>query len=436
VLSPKAIGRLLTLAAVGLLATLSLGLETNAGVEPIPRRVEERPTIKRFSPNSIQLDDPTRAYAGAVNRFGLDLFGAVKAEDSGKNVFISPVSAALALAMVYNGAAAETKMAMDSALRLRGMSIGDVNHACEMLSVLLENPGQDIELTIANSLWLKDNFKFRPDYLERNASSFDALIQTVDFRSAGAAGTINQWVADATRNRIKNIIGSIDPETIMILINAVYFKGAWAEPFDSALTAEKEFYLLSGDTIRQPLMERTDKFNYFATDQFQAIRLPYGDTRMEMQIYLPSQEYGISRLLADVKDDNWRLWQGRFRNQEGTVMLPRFKLEYEKVLNDPLKALGMDIAFDESLANFSGMAQLGRDSVIFIKEVRQKTFLEVNEKGTEAAAATSVTMALATTAMKQEFEPFRMVVDRPFLCAIVDRGTGLVLFLGAIVDPR
>jgi serine protease inhibitor len=435
VLSPKAIGRLLTLAAVGLLATLSLGLETNAGVEPIPRRVEERPTIKRFSPNSIQLDDPTRAYAGAVNRFGLDLFGAVKAEDSGKNVFISPVSAALALAMVYNGAAAETKMAMDSALRLRGMSIGDVNHACEMLSVLLENPGQDIELTIANSLWLKDKFKFRSDYLERNASSFDALIQTVDFRSAGAAGTINQWVADATRNRIKNIIGSINPETIMILINAVYFKGAWAEPFDSALTVEKEFYLLSGDTIRQPLMERTDKFNYFATDQFQAIRLPYGDTRMEMQIYLPSQEYGLNRLLSDVNDNNWQLWQEQYRHQEGTVMLPRFKLEYEKVLNDPLMALGMTVAFDRNLADFTGMADLTGDQVIFIKEVRQKTFIEVNEKGTEAAAATSVTMALATSAM-QESVPFQMLVDRPFLCAIVDRGTGLVLFLGAIVDPR
>jgi len=395
----------------------------------------DQPTIRRFSPNSIRLDEPTRAYAGAVNRFGIDLFGAVMAEDSGKNVIVSPISAALALAMVYNGASGETQVAMDNALRLRGMSMEDINHACEMLNVLLENPGQDIELTIANSLWLKESFKFRPDYLERNASFFDALIQTIDFRSPGAAGTINQWVADATRNRIKKIIASIDPETIMILINAVYFKGAWAEPFDPALTAEKEFYMLSGDTIRHPLMERTDKFYYFATDQFQAVRLPYGDTRMEMQLYLPSQEYGLSRLLGDVKDENWRQWQDQFHNQEGTVMLPRFTLEYEKVLNDPLMNLGMTVAFDRNLADFSGMADLSGDQVIFIKEVRQKTFLEVNEKGTEAAAATSVTMALATSVM-QESVPFQMVVDRPFLCAIVDRGTGLVLFMGAIVDPR
>ena len=223
-----------------------------------------------------------------------------------------------------------------------------------------------------------------------------------------------------------------------------YFKGAWTNEFERKLTEERDFHVTAGDATRVMMMSRQAKFDYFEDPQLQAVRLPYGDGQLAMYVLLPRQpgidesvsmpDYGMvfQEFLGRLNPEEWLVWQQRFESREGRVVLPRFRLEYAQRLNEALKSLGMAEAFEPGMADFSAMFAVPGSEPPHISEVRHKTFVEVNEEGTEAAAATSVGVTL--TAMPTE-EPFRMVVDRPFCCVIADRKTGAVLFAGAIRDP-
>jgi serine protease inhibitor len=227
----------------------------------------------------------------------------------------------------------------------------------------------------------------------------------------------------------------VKPDDIMFLINAIYFKGMWRYKFDRANTAERDFYLLDKGSKKIPMMSQGGEFQYYEDEDFQGIRLPYGNDRLAMYIFLPSRGADFRAFVDGLSAEKWQDWLNRLYMREGEIILPRFKLEYEKNLNDVLKLMGMAVAFDPDKADFSAMYNMSSEERVFISEVLQKTFVEVNEEGTEAAAVTAVRMKM-TSAVGGESQKFRMVVDHPFFCAIRDDRTGAILFTGIIVNPE
>ncbi|MBW6462977.1 MAG: serpin family protein [Firmicutes bacterium] len=364
----------------------------------------------------------------ANNGFGFHLYSELILAEPDVNLLISPSSIITALAMTYNGADGETREAMANALKLGEMSMDEVNRAFANLLTILQNPDPEVELAVANSLWAREGVDFYEEFLECNREFYNAEVAELDFDNAGAADVINRWVKEQTRDKIDGIVEPpINPETILFLINAIYFNGDWSVPFDPDNTTDVEFSSSDGSKSEHPLMFRNDDFRYYENDLFQAVSLPYGkNERVSMYVLLPVEEKGLEQLYAELNNANWNSWVNSFRTMEGELGLPRFRFEYETSLNDALKALGMGIAFDENAADFSGMRPTPPS--LFISEVKHKAFIDVNEEGTEAAAVTSV--EVSETAMP---ETFSMIVDRPFFFAVADDMTGTILFMGSVL---
>lgn len=366
----------------------------------------------------------------ANTRFGFRLFSEILKQDQNKNVFVSPSSVAIALAMVYNGANGTTQQAIAKALELNGITLQELNQANADLKALLQNPDPKVQLAIANSLWARQDVAFKPDFLQRNQQFYGAKINNLNFNDPQAPKIINGWVKENTRGKIEEIVDSIAPQDVLFLINAMYFKGDWTQPFDKTLTADKPFVRADGSQKNHPMMSQRGEFRYLETEQFQAVSLPYGEgRRMSMYILLPKKAASMADFYPKLTAENWQQWVTQFRTRTGSVQIPRFKLEYEIELQRALSALGMANAFEANKANFSGMSDLQTH----IDQVKHKTFVEVNEEGTEAAAVTSIGIRATSVDVN---EPFAMVVDRPFFCAIRDNQSGSVLFMGAIVDPQ
>lgn len=366
----------------------------------------------------------------ANTRFGFKLFSAVAKQDAGKNVFISPSSVAIALAMAYNGANGDTQQAMARAMELQGMSLQELNQANATLKTLLANPDPDVQLAIANSLWTRQGISFKPEFLQRNRQFYQAKVSELDFGNPRSVTTINTWVSQNTRGKIDTIIDSIDPNDVMFLINAIYFKGNWSRKFDPQKTSLQPFYLPNNQQKKHPMMAQGGEYRYYETSQFQAVRLPYGTKqRVSFYVFLPQSSSSLADFQKNLTAENWEQWMTQFRQRQGSIQIPRFKLEYDVQLKSALSQLGMAEAFS-SRANFSGLSPVPTK----IDEVKHKTFVEVNEAGTEAAAVTSI--GIRATSARPVEEPFRMVVDRPFFCAIRDDQTGTILFMGAIANPK
>ena len=366
----------------------------------------------------------------ATSRFSFKLYNQLLKQRTGKNVFVSPSSVILALAMTYNGAEGETRQAMARALELEGLSLDEVNRGFADLKSMLGSADPKLQLNIANSLWARKGFSLKPDFIQRTKEFYAAEVASLDFSSATAPATINSWVKNNTGGRIEKIVDDkISDDTILFLINAIYFKGQWSTEFEKSKTREDDFKLADGSQKKLPLMSQSGKYNYYKAKDFQAVSLPYGSGRMSMYVFLPDKSTSMEQFERNLTVANWEAWMRSFRPAPGELMLPRFKIEYEVDLNDVLKALGMAEAFDSTRANFSGIAQGG----IYISEVKHKTIAEVNEEGTVAAAVTSVGIQLASVQPPQE--NFIMKVDRPFFVAIRDNVTGTVLFMGSIADP-
>ena len=366
----------------------------------------------------------------ANTKFGFKLFSEILKQDSKKNVFVSPTSVAIALSMTYNGANGETQQAMAKALELQGMSLQDVNQANEALKASLENADPAVQLSIANSLWAKQGTNFKPDFMQRNQQFYKAKVTELDFAKPDATNTINSWVKENTRGKIDKIVQQIQPDNVLFLINAIYFKGNWTKKFDKGATTERPFYLSNGTQKQHPLMSQSGKYRYFENDTLQAVSLPYGKGRLNLYVFLPKKNTNLDAFQQQLAVENWQEWMTQFRMRQGSIQLPRFKFDYDIQLNDALKALGMESAFNEAKANFSNMTSAS----VKINEVKHKTFVEVNEEGTEAAAATSI--GIVGTAVARPEEPFQMIVDRPFFCAIRDNQTGTILFMGSIREPK
>ncbi len=405
------------LAALGSIAGLSMTKQMPASAD-----VTNTSSVKQASTMNEKL-------VAANTKFGFKLFSEILKKESNQNIFVSPTSVAIALSMTYNGANGSTQQAIAQTLELQGMSLDEVNQAQLALSQILINPDPKVQLNIANSLWARQGINFKPDFLQRNKDFYQAQITNLNFNSPNATSTINNWVNQNTKGKIPTIIDRISPDAVLYLINAIYFKGSWTDEFPKNATRERPFTLLNGTRKQHPLMSQFGRFRYYENDSFQAISLPYGSGRMSMYVFLPKPNVTLQSFYSTLTPENSEQWIKQFRTRQGSISLPRFKLEYDITLNQTLQALGMGIVFQDR-ANFTGMTS----TPVNIDEVKHKTFVEVNEEGTEAAAVTSVGIR-ATSAMPVD-EPFNMVVDRPFFVAIRDNQTGTLLFMGSIVEPK
>ena len=366
-------------------------------------------------------DPDVSSVASANTRLGIKLLQDLRERDPGGNIFISPLSISIALTMTYNGAVGDTERAMAEVLEIDGLDLSTINNSNRALRTSLENPDPKVEISIANSIWSRQGVDFNPDFLERNRVFFGAEIASLDFSSPQATATINEWVDRNTNGKIEKIVDRIDPQTLLFLINAIYFKGNWQDEFDTARTGPGVFHLANGSEKQVQMMSRVGEYPYFRGENFEATSLPYGDGRVSMYVFLPNRDSNLKEFLEDLDEEHWEGWIAQFQKRRHEIMLPRFKLEYEVKLNDTLEALGMGIAFGGG-ADFSGMG-----TNLFISEVRHKTFVEVNEEGTEAAAVTAV------VGVKSLPPAFR--VDRPFFFAIYDADTETILFMGTITEP-
>jgi serpin B len=396
--------------------------ETIASSTPTPAEVSSPTT-------SPQIGKANEKIVAANTNFGFKLFSQIRQQESKKNVFISATSVAIALSMTYNGAAGETQSDMAKALELQGISIAEVNRGNREIKALLENPNSGIQLAIANSLWTRTGVDFKPEFLQQNQEFYQAKVTSLDFKDPKAKDIINSWVKESTKGKIDRIIEEIEPDNVLFLINAIHFKGSWAQKFDPSQTANQPFYLLDGKSKQHPMMSQSGKYKYFENESFQAVSLPYDKERFSFYIFLPKKSTNLDAFERDLTAQNWEAWMKKFKQREGSIRIPRFKLEYENELASTLKALGMRSAIEPGKADFSQMTP----ESVFISQVKHKTFVEVNEEGTEAAASTSVGVSITSAPVEG---PFNLVVDRPFFCAIRDDRTGTILFIGSIVEPN
>ena len=365
------------------------------------------------------------------NELGFDILAKAPRDDDG-NIFISPTSLFMALSMVYNGADGVTLEEMEKVLHANGLNPEDLNKANASFMTLLDQNSDKIQLHIANSIWLNNQYSFQEEFATTNKDYFNAEIKEIDVQDPQSPKMINDWVNSKTNGKIEKIVGDeLSPDLVTMLINAIYFKGNWTYPFDPSLTEEKTFTLENGSTIEIPLMELHEELSYTKNNIFQAVSLPYGDENMTMKVFLPNENVSLKEFEKMLSIDQWQDWKSGFYETEGTILLPKFTLEYEVELKETLKTLGMPSAFND--ANFSKMIEGNTD--IAITNVKQKTFIDINEEGTEAAAVTSVEMA-ETTAIQPIHEPFYLEVNRPFFIAIVDETSGSILFMGSIVNPQ
>lgn len=361
------------------------------------------------------------------NRFALKLFREVAREKKNENVFISPLSVAMALGMTLNGANAGTREAMESALELSGLTIEEINESYQSLLALLVQLDPKVQMQIANAIWYRQEMTLEPDFVALNQKYFDAVVRGLNFNDAHAKDIINAWVKEKTRGRIPTIVDQINRDHMMFLINAIYFKGAWTYKFNPNQTRDDWFTTASGAKTACKMMNLKNDWHYFTNDQFQAIDLPYGDAGFSMTVLLPQPGIAVDSVVAAFTSENWAAWQNQLAKQTVELALPKFSLSFEMSLKETLQALGMAVAFTPA-ADFTKMSRAGN---LAISDVKHKTFVEVNEEGTEAAAVTSV--GIIVTSLPQTIT---MRVDRPFVYVLREHNSQTILFMGRMLEVR
>ncbi|MEJ2335733.1 MAG: serpin family protein [Gemmatimonadales bacterium] len=380
-------------------------------------------------PRPLTADE--RALAAAGEAFAFDfLREIVREEDPAANIFVSPLSASMALGMALAGAEAGTFEAMRDALRLGGLERDQIGVSYRSLIDLLSGLDPAVRLEIGNSVWHREGFALEDAYVSEVERDFLARVEALDFSDPGAADVINAWVSEATDGLIDAIVDPpINPLTMAFLINAIYFEGEWTLQFDPDRTATGDFRRSDGSTVSVPFMSMSDEaFPYAQTPDYQAIELPYGGEAFAMTVVLPSDATDIGEFVESLDAEAWAEIIAGLGETELLVALPKFALEYEKTLNDALEALGMEVAFDPATADFSRMQRDALAMQLHISRVKQKAFVDVDEEGTRAAAVTSVEVGVTSA-------PPMFRADRPFLFAIRERLSGALLFTGVVRDP-
>jgi serpin B len=379
--------------------------------------------------------EPKRAYdegkidnefVGGMTSFAFDIFRELSREETGQNIFISPLSISAALTMTYNGSGGQTREEMKSVLGYEGFSDLAANDSFENLMPYLTQADEKTIIDISNSIWYREGEAIGEGFLELNKRVFDASIEAIDFQKADSADIINGWIEVATKGKIRKMIEPpISPDVVMYLINAVYFKGEWTNAFDEERTYETKFTEESGEQKTVEMMSSKQTVDFGETDDFKIARLPYGNEKLSMYLVLPEGGQTIDELIETLDADRWVEMKESISETEDLVLgIPKFKMDYGiKKLNDNLIAMGMKKAFGAE-ADFSGI----RDD-LFISRVLHKAVIEVNEKGSEAAAVTVVEMLESAA----EEDPAMFVADRPFIFMIADDVHGDILFMGKYV---
>jgi serpin B len=360
------------------------------------------------------------------NEFGFALFHQVRGSAPESNVFLSPTSAAMALGMTLNGAAGLTLDSMRVALRLDATTQAEINASYRSLIDLLRGLDSTSEFRIANSIWGQNGIPWRPEFLDAGRTAFDAEIRSLDLQAPASLGTINDWVREKTAGKIPTILDQVQSNEVMFLINAIYFKGLWRMAFDPSKTATGRFQAGQGGDQSVPMMHREpDTLRYASHADVEVVELLYGNGAWAMDVVLPREGRTLAQITTGLNAARWQEWVQGLGNAKIGLVLPKLRLEYKRELKDDLSALGMRRAFDPDRADFSNMISGPIGGNLYLTRVTQKTFVDVNEEGTEAAAATSVGVGVTSA-------PATVIVDRPFLFVIRERHSGTILFLGQI----
>lgn len=360
----------------------------------------------------------------AHNAFGFSALGILANENSSKNIFISPLSISLALSTIDNGAQGETKSAIEKTLKFQHIDTSTVNQESKKLLTQLQTLDSGISVSIANSIWVTNGIDLKEDFLNSVANYFDTKISNLDFSNTNAAETIKAWINKNTNGKIAGVATPIPRDTVMYLVNSIYFKGSWTPGFEfnERLTATKNFTGTDGTNTKIPFMHQEREMYYLETKDFQSVILPYGKkAHLSMYVFLPKN---MKDFMKTLDQGTWESWMKQYKITEGTLILPKFKIEYKESLVPLLTQLGMGIAFEDN-ADFTG---IGKN--LKISEVEHQSYIDLNETGTEAAATTSVTQA-ATAAPPSE-KTFSMDVNHPFFFAIRDNQTQEILFMGTV----
>ncbi len=398
-----------TCVLLGLLLIAACARDT---VTPEPKR-----------PLTVQEQDVAKANTA----FGFNLLRVVHQDEPAGNLLLSPLSVSMALGMTLNGAATTTFEAMRQTLAFDAQSQAQINEAYSGLLRQLRARDSKVEIGIANSIWYNQGFAVLPTFSDAVRNHFDSEVRQIDFASSGAPGLINGWAEEKTNGRIKDLIEQIDPDEVLFLVNAVYFKAPWTTTFHEGATQAAPFTRSDGSTVNAQMMNTDASFAAVRNEHVQAVELLYGDSAFSMVLVAPVQGASLAPVVDLLDPAKWAALISSLQRGRILLHMPKFKFTYEKALKDALTALGMGIAFDEARADLTRIANV-RPRNLFISRVEHKTYIDVHEKGTEAAGATAV--GVSVTSMPPELK-----FDRPFIFAIRERSTGTLLFVGRVADP-
>ncbi|WP_053826492.1 serpin family protein [Lascolabacillus massiliensis] len=380
-------------------------------------------------PIKIELRGSEAEMVKSDQQFAIEFFANVFNEEAAeldKNFMISPLSLSMALAMTWNGADGETKAVMQKVLKLDGYTDQEVNEYYEKLREALLKTDPSTKLAIANSIWTNKNIKIKDDFIRLNNEYFNSTVESVDFSDANSVKLMNKWAADNTNNLITHVLDKTNPNALMYLMNALYYKGIWTSEFNSRNTSSKPFYSEDGQTKNVDMMHQKSSFNYNENQTMQIVELPYGNQAFSMIVLLPKEGNKLADVTQELQNSNsWGNLVSGLRSTQVDLYLPKFKTEYSRVLNDVLEKMGMGIAFEPGAADFSRMT----DADAFISFVEQFTYINTDEVGTEAAAVTVVGIEPTS------YQPDRTATfnaNRPFIYIIRENSTGSILFMGAV----
>ncbi len=385
---------------------------------------EELPT----EPVPIDLTHDQVALIESGNSFAFDIFSQVlKNAGASENMMISPMSISYALSMTLNGADGTTRSAMLEALRLNGITVDAINNSYKNLTGALLSVDKRVLISIANSVWTENDFAVKQDFIDILTNYYNAESKSFDINDSSAPDKINAWIEDKTNGLIKEMIDKLEDNTVMLLINAIYFKGKWKSEFEKSKTVEMPFYKTGSNQVEVPMMKQETEFSVYQGDGFVLAEFPYGQGNFVMDVILPNEQSCLCNTTASLNDANFSSWIGQMSKRKTDVSFPRFKYGFKKKLKDVLSDMGMGIAFTES-ADFSNISD---QYDLLINDVTHQSFIETNEEGTEAAAATVVDIGV--TSMPPASLVFKM--DHPFIYIIRETTTNSIIFMGRVSDP-
>jgi serine protease inhibitor len=361
------------------------------------------------------------------NSFAFDIFRKVlESTPESKNVIISPLSISYALSMTLNGANAATRDSMIKALRLNNITVDELNQSYKDLTSALLSVDQRVLISIANSVWIENNFVVKKPFTDVLAGYYNAEAKPFDINDATAPDKINAWIESKTNGLIKEMVGQLNDNTVMLLINAIYFKGKWNIQFDKSSTSSRSFTRPDGTGVTAPSMHQSENHKVYRGDGFVFAEIPYGQGNFVMDILLPDTRE-ISSLAPLLTDPGFKTVLNTLMTRKVNLYLPKFKYGYKKTLKEVLSDMGMGIAFTDA-ADFSNISNLP----LLINEVTHQAFIETNEEGTEAAAATVVDIGVTSAGPN---DPVLVDVNRPFIYIIREITTNSILFMGKVADP-